>query len=107
MSLRAIELQVAIPRTQSVGKIQDQLQQRGQVMQDHLGLEQKKDDDHKRKQVLETSETDKKRLSNDDESNQGQKNDQRKNKENKSNEKHQNAAVAKHPYKGNFIDFSG
>ncbi len=106
MSLRAIELQVAIPRTQSVGKIQDQLQQRGQVVQDHMGIEQKKDDEHKRKQVVETTEAEKKRLNNDDESNRGKKKYQTETKSSKNDEK-QETVQAKHPYKGNFIDFSG
>lgn len=34
--LRAIDLQMAMPRAQMAGKIQDQLQQRGQTVQDML-----------------------------------------------------------------------
>lgn len=106
MSLKAIEMQVSVPRSQSVGKIQDQLQQRGQVVQDHIALEQNKDDEKKRKQVLEASESEKKRLNNDDESQNG--NGSRSSHDGKKGKKEdKDLNVARHPYKGNFVDFSG
>lgn len=107
MSLKAIELQVALPRTQSVGKIQDQLQQRGQVVQDHLGIEQQKEDEKKRKQVLETTEAEKKRLNNDDERKGHHQREQENQKSKQSTVKKEDKLYAKHPYKGNYIDFSG
>jgi hypothetical protein len=106
MSLRAIEMQIAIPRTPTAGKIQDQLQQRAQVAQDHLAMEQNKDDEKNRKQVLQTTETEKKRLSNDDENSSG--NNPKQNKPKKlSSEEKQEPQLAKHPFKGNYFDFSG
>ncbi|QOY34499.1 hypothetical protein AWH56_017460 [Anaerobacillus isosaccharinicus] len=107
MSLRAIELQVAIPRTQSVGKIQDQMQQRGQVAQGHMVNEQQKMDEKNRKQVLETTETDKKRLNNDDESDSRNGSEKERQKKQKEINEKKELSLAKHPFKGNFVDFSG
>ena len=42
MSLKAIEMQIALPRTQDAGKIQEQLQQRSQVQLDHAAHEVQK-----------------------------------------------------------------
>lgn len=42
--LRAIDLQMAMPRSQMAGKIQDQLNQRGQVSQDILAAAQQDQD---------------------------------------------------------------
>ncbi|WNF35434.1 hypothetical protein RJD24_13300 [Bacillaceae bacterium IKA-2] len=106
MSLKAIEMQVAIPRTPIAGKIQDQLQQRGQVVQDHIGMEQNKEDEKSRKQVLGTNETEKKRLNNDDESSSGGNSKQDKQNKQQKHER-QESENAKHPFKGNFVDFSG
>ncbi|WP_078547083.1 hypothetical protein [Litchfieldia alkalitelluris] len=58
MSLKLIELQVAIPRTQDFGKITEQLNQRGQILQNQLATEQKKLDQVKRKQVSAKSKSD-------------------------------------------------
>lgn len=107
MSLKAIEMQVSIPRSQSVGKLQDQLQQRAQVTQGHLGIEQNKEDEKKRKQVLEMTESEKKRLNNDDESNKNSSSEKNKQHPSKIIEENKEAITAKHPYKGNFVDFSG
>lgn len=107
MSLKAIELQVALPRTQTAGKIQDQLQQRGQVVQNHLSAQQEKTDEQKRKQVSEMEQTVKKRLNNDDETKENhQGSTQSRAKSNKTDEtKEEN--YAQHPYKGNYVDYSG
>lgn len=106
MSLKAIEMQVAIPRTPTAGKIQDQLQQRGQVVQDHIGMEQNKVDEKKRKQVLAATETEKKRLNNDDEASSGD-NPKHDNQNKQQQQRKQEIERAKHPFKGNFVDFSG
>ena len=42
MSLKAIELQVAIPRTQDAGKLQEQLQQKSQIGHDLAAREMQK-----------------------------------------------------------------
>jgi hypothetical protein len=107
MSWKGIEFQVSMSRTQSVGKIQDQLQQRSQVTQDHITMEQNKDDEKNRKQVIDAKKSEKKRLNRDQETHgesKGSKNNN-KNKQQKKTEEQLNHA--KHPYKGNFVDFSG
>ncbi|OIJ17861.1 hypothetical protein BKP45_20080 [Anaerobacillus alkalidiazotrophicus] len=103
MSLRAVEMQVSIPRSQNVGKIQDQLQQRAQVAQDHISMEQNKEDEKKRKQVYETTECDPKRIHNDEES--GNKSMYVENGQKQKND-NQDLEFAKHPFKGNFVDLS-
>ncbi len=107
MSLKAIEMQVAIPRTQNVGKIQDQLQQRGQVSQANIASEQNKTDEKKRKQVLETTESEKKRLNNDDERREHSQSQTNKEEKQGMEDSPLEETYAIHPYKGNHIDFSG
>ncbi|MBM7572049.1 hypothetical protein [Aquibacillus albus] len=58
MSWKSIEMQVAIPRTQEAGKIQDQLQQRGQLVQDALTSSQLATEEQKRKKVNEYDQKD-------------------------------------------------
>lgn len=43
MSLKAIELQVALPRTHDAGRVQEQLQQRSQITQDLATREMQKE----------------------------------------------------------------
>lgn len=43
MSLKAIELQVALPRTHDAGKVQEQLHQRSQITQDLATREMQKE----------------------------------------------------------------
>ncbi|MGA9228071.1 MAG: hypothetical protein WB217_17115 [Mesobacillus sp.] len=104
MSLKAIEMQIALPRTQDAGKIQEQLQQRGQHLQEHAAQSVKKEDELKRKTVIKNNQKQETRLNKDDRSsnhNQEQSNpDKKKNSEN--HNKQQN-----HPYKGKVIDYSG
>lgn len=107
MSLKAIEMQVALPRTQNAGKIQDQMQQRGQVSQDHIATEQHKELEKKRKQVLELTETENRRLNNDDENRNGANPEKETQQKDRKHEHKHSPQYAKHPYKGNFVDFSG
>lgn len=104
MSLKAIEMQIALPRTQDAGKIQEQLQQRGQHLQEHAAKSVTKEDELKRKTVIKKNQKQEARLNKDDGSsnhNQEQSNpDKKKNSEN--HNKQQN-----HPYKGKVIDYSG
>jgi len=102
MSFRAIELQVALPRTQDVGKIQEQLQQRGQVTQDQLADEQKKLDELR--QVSTTEETEKSKL---EKERQDQKKREQEKREQQAREKKKEVKKEAHPYKGKFVDFSG
>ncbi|TFB23186.1 hypothetical protein E3U55_05045 [Filobacillus milosensis] len=100
MSWKGVELQVALPRTQDAGQLQDQLNQRGQFSQDHFAQSQLKEADLKRKKVLETNEEEK--ITNEE--------DESKNEQIYSS-KHQSQSPLEykeqHPYLGKIIDYSG
>ncbi|MCM3713220.1 hypothetical protein [Halalkalibacter oceani] len=102
MSVRPIEVQGSIPQSQKIGKLQDQLQQRGQVSQELLTQQQKEEDLQKRRQVNETNDSEQARFHHDGEAGQHEQESQQQSK--KQEEKQ---PEAKHPYKGKFIDFSG
>ncbi|CAH0213332.1 hypothetical protein SRABI96_02222 [Peribacillus sp. Bi96] len=52
MSLKAIEMQVALPRTSDAGEIQEQNQQKSLVQQNHAAHQVKKDLERKQKTVV-------------------------------------------------------
>ncbi|MGD6877349.1 hypothetical protein [Bacillus infantis] len=52
MSLKLIEMQVALPRMQDASKIQEQLQQRGQMMNDLAARAVQKQEEKDRKSVV-------------------------------------------------------
>ncbi|MDF2607712.1 MAG: hypothetical protein K0S34_1908 [Bacillales bacterium] len=103
MSLRAIELQVALPRSQDVGKLQESMQQRGNHVSENLQSSILKEDERLRHQVNDLNQKNKAKLNSD----QGNS----KNNQNNSNQKKQHdnkiQEEIKHPYKGTNIDFSG
>jgi hypothetical protein len=103
MSLKLVELQVALPRTQDLGKLQEQLQQKGQLVQDHLASAQQKEDIDKRKQVNKYDETTKNRLQKDGQNSNGTYDPKKSKKQNKQMQQ----SEAHHPYKGNLIDIEG
>ncbi|MCQ6274120.1 hypothetical protein JMM81_03875 [Bacillus sp. V3B] len=102
MSFKSIEMQVAIPRTLDVGKLQEQLQQRGQNMSDQANEAIKKDVEQKRQHVIKSKNSAKAKLLKD-----GQKNDHEKNKRNCKREMKEEEQNEQHPYKGTIIDYSG
>lgn len=102
MSVRPIEVQGSFPQSQKVGKLQDQLQQRGQVSQELLTQQQKDDELQKRRQVNEASDSEQARFHHD-----GEAGDQEQDPQQQSKKQEEKQPEAKHPYKGKFIDFSG
>ncbi|MYL33170.1 hypothetical protein GLW08_01375 [Pontibacillus yanchengensis] len=56
MGWKAVELQGALPRIQDAGKIQDQMQQRGQLMNNHITQQQLIMEERKRKKVIENQQ---------------------------------------------------
>ncbi|UII57437.1 hypothetical protein LS684_08375 [Cytobacillus spongiae] len=103
MSLKAIEMQIALPRTQDAGKLQEQLQQRGQILQDQASDRVLKDDEKKRTTVMKHEQKEKAKF-HEKEGSKGQDqsfSDQTPNKKQKELEKQE------HPYKGHSIDYSG
>lgn len=100
MSLKAVELQIAIPKTFDAGKMADQHQQNIISQQIHANEALKKETKKKQLQVSDTEKTDK---ITDFKKQQNQ-------EENLSEEKQQHQKEekeAQHPFKGNFFDFSG
>ncbi|WP_108669667.1 hypothetical protein [Peribacillus acanthi] len=101
MTLKAIELQIALPRTFDAGKIQQQLQQRGQLANDEAALEFQNQTEWKGNAVVKKEPTNNTHLKRDGESrnNDSYQNKRKTKKKTTSNEKH--------PTKGNSIDFLG
>jgi hypothetical protein len=103
MSLKAIEMQIALPRTQDAGKIQEQLQQRGQHLQEHAAQSVTKEDELKRKTVVKNNQKQEARLNQDG----GQPgHHQQKGRDDKKSKDDQDVQPH-HPYKGKVIDYSG
>ena len=102
MSLKSIEMQVALPRTFDAQKIHDELAQRGQVINDHAEQKMKKDEFKASSSVLKQEEMVKTRLNQDEKDSKNFKE-----KKERNNKKNQKQSREKHPYKGNFLDFSG
>lgn len=100
ISLKNIEMQLALPRTHDAGKIQDLLNQRNQQIQDQLAHSIQKEVDLKRTQVSHNNESDKLSLKKD----QSQQHHEQNKKKKKEQKKEENPD---HPYKGKKIDFFG
>lgn len=56
MSWKAVEMQVALPRVQDASKIQEQIQQRGQFLQDTIVQSQYVQEEIRRKTVNQSAE---------------------------------------------------
>ncbi|MEK4698903.1 RNA polymerase subunit sigma [Solibacillus sp. FSL R7-0668] len=100
MSLKGVELQIAIPKTFDAGKMADQQQQNNILQQMHANDALKKEIERKQFSVNETDKMDVVD-GEDGENEQGQSPDQQKKK------KQQLQQKAQHPFKGNLFDFSG
>lgn len=101
MSLKSIEMQVALPRTLDATKLHDQLQQRGQLINDQAHEEVKKELEKQRNFVVKNENLAHTTLHNQKHEHKKDEHEQHTDKE-KQNVKHEY-----HPYKGNFIDYSG
>ncbi|WP_303965039.1 RNA polymerase subunit sigma [Sporosarcina ureae] len=97
MSLKAIELQIAIPKTFEAGKIAEQKQQQSQLAQDSANMQTEKQALKNQQTVLESDPYAK--LDADDE--QPKEGSQQQEKKEKKQQQ------AKHPFKGSFVDYSG
>lgn len=101
MSLRNIELQIAIPKTYEAGKVVEQHQQNVIQQQYNANEALKKDTEKKQLTVMDTEKIDD---ITEDETNS---NSNEQNMSNKQKKQKQQQTEAQHPFKGNFIDFSG
>lgn len=105
MSLKVIEMQIALPRTQDAGKIQEQLQQRSQIQLDHAAHEVQKEVEKKEHSVVKEEQKPPLQF-NAQEGNPDKGPFLRKPKKKKS-EKKTASTSQDHPYKGKSIDYSG
>jgi len=101
MSLKGVELQIAIPKTFEAGKMADQAQQQTLAQQAHANEALKKEIDRKQK-IVNTSEG-MDEISEDEEAGGEYIKGTRKKKKKGDQQEKQ----ARHPFKGNFVDFSG
>ena len=104
MSLKAIELQIALPRTHDAGKIQEQLQNRGQQLIEHAAEQEKKSAETKNKTVHRQEKNNPAEWKNHPDDRQ-QKNQRQNDEEEKNHSAFSQAKI--HPYKGKQIDTMG
>jgi len=105
MSLKSVEMQIALPRTHEAGKLQEQLQQRGQVSNHHAAAELEREAEKNRSTVIKQEQKERPQL-NSGNSSSGQQNGKQKSKK-QENSSLDESGKEKHPYKGTIIDFSG
>ena len=103
MSLKGVELQIAIPKTFDAGKMADQKQQSVILQQMHANDEANKEVEKKRTVVIESDNLGE--IREDDERSSNDEQSQKKHQKNK--EQATEEVKAQHPFKGNFFDFSG
>lgn len=101
MGIKSVELQVAIPRSQDAGKMQEQAMRQGQQFQETLTQQQLREQMVNRTKVNEYDEVHKRNVSDDEENAQNEQEKKRKKQKEKKPEK------IEHPYLGTKIDFSG
>ncbi|MDV6376690.1 RNA polymerase subunit sigma [Sporosarcina sp. GW1-11] len=99
MSLKSIELQIAIPKTFEAGKIAEQKQQQSQIDQQHANTLTEKQVRKNKESVLELAPYAKL------DANAKRPNDQSEQQQNEKQEKEQQRV--NHPFKGSFVDYSG
>ena len=102
MSLKGVELQIAIPKTFDAGKMAEQHQQNTINQQINANEALKKELERKHTTVNDTENTD--AITDEEER---QENAENPSVPAKKRKKVPEAPKAQHPFKGNFIDFSG
>lgn len=103
MSLKSIEMQVALPRTHEAGKLSEQLQQRGHMVNEQAAEQLKKELELKRKGITKQEQKDPAKL-HEEPFDKEQTHDE---SERKKKNKQKQASRQSHPYKGKSIDFNG
>lgn len=104
MSLKSIEMQVALPRTHEAGKLQEQLQQRGQLHNDLAMNRLQKEEEKKKTTVIKQEQKDQVLFQN---KGDGHSHHHQKHNEKKRSSKEKKLKMERHPYKGTVIDFNG
>ncbi|GIP52263.1 MULTISPECIES: hypothetical protein [Paenibacillus] len=107
MDLKAVELQIAVPRTQEVGRIQQEAQQRPQIDQSLLSTANMKErelDRHRSSNVDESAHN--RTIKREDSSSSGNQRQGQASPEEKQAAQEKEQQPADHPYKGKHIDLS-
>ncbi|TCT26744.1 hypothetical protein EDD68_10197 [Melghiribacillus thermohalophilus] len=94
-------MQIALPRTQDAGKMQEQMQQKGQNVQDMLAQTQLMQEELKRKKISETNQKEQALIQKDEEKKQSIPS---KSPQSKKSKPHSHGMP--HPYLGKHIDFT-
>ena len=100
MSLKVIELQIAIPKTFEAGKVAEHKQQQSQLNQEQAQALTEKQLLKSRESVLQSDKSAK----TDPDSKDGKQNNGHRKNEKERNEEEKPTV---HPYKGSFVDFTG
>ena len=103
MSLKSIELQVAIPKAQEASKLQEQMNRQGQQFQEKVSEEQLREEQLKRKQINKQEDVEKRGVT--DEKNENSHANKIKAKKHKHKEQVQ-LEKTQHPYIGKRIDLT-
>ncbi|MEK5079676.1 RNA polymerase subunit sigma [Solibacillus sp. FSL W7-1436] len=103
MSLKGLELQIAIPKTFEAGKMADQRHQNTILQQMHANEALNRELERKQSTVNETEHLN---AVNDEDQEKASQNGQEPVQENKKNKEQLDQKV-QHPFKGNLFDFSG
>jgi len=104
MSLKVIELQVALPRTHDAGKRQELIQQRSQLTHDLAAREMQKEVEKQERSVVKQKQKDNVKFKKDEKSRTPYDFSAQNVQEKVETEEQ---LKTKHPYKGSAIDFSG
>lgn|SRR5690625_2776777 len=105
MSWRSIELQVALPRTQEVGKYQDQLSKQNQRFQESLAQSQMRLQELEKNRTNRFEKTEQQTIKDEDYLNKESKEQTKQGKNNTSKEK-ENEPHVSHPYLGHQVDIT-
>lgn len=104
MSLKSIELQVAIPRTHDAGRMQEQMTKQSQQFQDTLTKQQLREELIKRGKVNEYEQVKNLHVKDEEKDNERENPDEQKKRK---QEEEKKQSQLEHPYLGKKIDFSG
>ncbi|MCK1996137.1 RNA polymerase subunit sigma [Psychrobacillus psychrodurans] len=100
MSLKLAELQIAIPKTFDAGKVADQIQQQSAIHQSNAQAASERQLEKNRETVTKSTEASETSSQDEEKERMEQERQNRKKRE-------QEIKETKHPFKGNFVDFSG
>ncbi len=105
MSLKPIELQIALPRTQDAGTMQQKLVHKPIHDQELLAVRTMKEQEELRKKSQKVEASDKMMIEDEKEDSAGQQDDEEQKSSKEKQSQVKEASIA-HPYKGHHIDLS-